>query len=400
MSRHITLKLVPSLRAGKLPDGRVVLTQKFIEGVREFCKLWDGPVEVYLECGNNPYRNMDEIPVLPEELPFRVRLLSFAEMEQAIAADRGAVVLLSLDDCRQSGFAAICRGNGVVCAYISEYSLATRRQIVDTGTANPLKRLRRKFWEAGEERKRRAAVELADGVQCNGTPTYESYRNLSSHALLYFDTRVSQDLLPPLQELVWKHRHAGPSRRPIKLLYSGRLTASKGAGHLIRVAMELRRRNTDFHLFICGDGDLKPSLTAQIRAAGLEPHITLRGVLDFRTELVPFVKSDIDLFICCHPQGDPSCTYLETMSCGVPIAGYANEAFEGVVRHSGCGWTVPVNQPEALADRIAEICRAPELLLEMALGSVAFAEEHTFERTFGRRIHHLQELGENALSRN
>jgi colanic acid/amylovoran biosynthesis glycosyltransferase len=396
MNIDTVLKLVPSLRAGRLPDGRVILTRKFIEGVAEFRKLWPGSVDVYMECSPNLYSNMDEIPVQPEDLPFRIHLLSFEEIEQAIVANKVAVVLLSLDDCRQSGFGAVCRRNGVASAYIAEYSLATRKQIVEANTSNPLKRLRRKVWETAEERKRRAAVARASGIQCNGTPTYESYRNISSDALLYFDTRVTPDLLPPVHEIIRKHSPGMRLPGPLRLLYSGRLTASKGAEHLMEVASELRNQNVDFHLSICGDGDLKPSLAERIEGARLSRYVALKGVLDFRTQLVPFVKSDIDLFICCHPQGDPSCTYLETMSCGVPIAGYANEAFEGIVKHSGCGWAVPVNQPAALSDKIGQLSRNPESLLEMSLASVAFARDHTFDKTFARRIDHLRRIAERA----
>jgi glycosyltransferase involved in cell wall biosynthesis len=385
------LKLVPSLRARKLPDGRIVLTQKFVEGVTEFHKFWEGPVDVYMESSEHPSGNMDEVSVLPGDLPFRVRLLPLPEIARAIVADRTAVVLLSLDDFRQSGLSAVCRRHGVACAYISEYSLTTRKQIIDAGTVNPLKRARRKLWEASEERKRRRAVENATGLQCNGTPTYESYREICSRALLYFDTRVSADVLATEDEI---RRRVSGAGGVLRLLYSGRLVAAKGVGQLVEIARNLRERNVDFHLFICGDGDLRPVIGDQIRAAQLSRYITLKGVLDFKSELVPFVKSNIDLFVCCHPQGDPSCTYLETMSCGVPIAGYANEAFEGVVRHSGCGWAVPVNRPRALADRIAEVRRLPESLLRMSLASVAFAMDHTFERTFSRRISHLRALEE------
>jgi glycosyltransferase involved in cell wall biosynthesis len=150
----------------------------------------------------------------------------------------------------------------------------------------------------------------------------------------------------------------------------------------------------DFHLFICGDGESAPGMSERIRREQLNERVTLTGVLDFKTELLPFARSNIDLFVCCHPQGDPSCTYLETMSCGVPIAGYANEAFEGIVRHSECGWTVAMNQPEALADKIADVGKSPDLLLSMSLASLAFARSHTFDQTFSRRVIHLRCLAE------
>jgi colanic acid/amylovoran biosynthesis glycosyltransferase len=388
MSRKQTLKLVPSLRARQLSNGRIVLTQKFIEGVSQFHSLWAGPVDVYLEKCEAQYANLDEMAVAPEQFPFRIHLLSPDETASALVADPAGVALLSLDDFRQSGLASWCRRNDVSCAYISEYSLTTRKQIIDSGTSNPLKRVRRKMWESAEERKRRRAVAAATGLQCNGTPTYENYRDLTGNALLYFDTRISVDLLAKTDDIHQRLRHKGP----LRLLYSGRLIPAKGAEDLIDVAAGLRRRNIDFHLTICGDGDSRVIMQDQIRREQLNRYVTLAGVLDFRNELVPFIKTSVDLFICCHPQGDPSCTYLETMSCGVPIAGYANEAFEGIVRQSGCGWTVPVNNRRALTEKIVELIRRPQALLEMSLASLAFAGNHTFEQTFARRVAHLRTL--------
>jgi glycosyltransferase involved in cell wall biosynthesis len=387
------LKLVPSLRARALPDGRIVLTQKFIDGVNEFHRFWGGPLHVYMEADANETGNLDELRVWPKDLPFRIEVLPFEGIAQAISADHRAVVLLSLDDFRQSRLWSVCRQHGIACAYISEYSLSTRKQIIDAVTKNPLKRARKKLWEMNEERRRRAAVAGATGLQCNGTPTYDSYRELCPEALLYFDTRVSPDLLATEEEIRRRESRPLPGR-PLRLLFSGRLTPTKGAGHLLQVAKELRGLNVEFHLSICGDGELKPEMSETIHSEQLSRHVSLEGVLAFKSELVPFVKSNIDLFVCCHPQGDPSCTYLETMSCGVPIAGYANEAFEGIVRHSGCGWVAPVNRPDALAKRIAEIWRRPESLLAASLAAVAFAKNHTFDQTFSRRVYHLRALEE------
>lgn len=383
-----TLKLVPSLRARQLSDGRIVLTRKFIDGVSQFHRQWGGPVDVYLGRCKTQYANLDELAVAPDQFPFRIHLLSVDDISAALVAEPAGVALLSLDDFRQTGLGAWCRRNGVSCAYISEYSLTTRKQIIDTSTANPLKRARRKLWESAEERKRRRAVKAATGLQCNGTPTYESYHELTGSPLLYFDTRIPRDLLATTQDIHKRLTHKGP----LRLVYSGRLIPAKGVEDLIEVAMGLRRRNVDFHLTICGDGESRATMEDRIEREQLRRHVTLAGVLDFTNDLVPFIKNGTDLFICCHPQGDPSCTYLETMSCGVPIAGYANEAFEGLVRQSGCGWAVPVNDHGALTDKIVELIGRPEAVLEMSLASVNFAADHTFEQTFARRVSHLRAL--------
>ena len=390
------LKLVPSLRARRLAGGRIGLTRKFIDGVNEFKKYWEGPIVVYLGPMEHDTSDLDEVAVWQKDLSFEIQLLSLPEIEEAIASDRCATVLLSLDDYRQRGLWRICRERAIVCSYISEYSLTTRHQIIDLTTSNPLIRVRRKIWESSEERKRRVAVAGATGLQCNGTPTFEAYRELRPDALLFFDSRVSSDLLATDQDIL---RRLGSPVRPrrLRLLFSGRLAQMKGAADLVTVAKNLRRLGVDFHLSICGDGELKTAMAQSIDREQLAGHVTLKGVLDFRRELVPLVKSNIDLFLCCHPQGDPSCTYLETMSCGVPIAGYANEAFTGIVRLSQSGWAVPLNDPGALARQIMLLEQTPRLLLEHSVAALNFARHHTLQETFYRRACHLQHLQDNRF---
>ena len=280
---------------------------------------------------------------------------------------------------------------------MSEYSLKTRLQIVDATVPNPLKRVRRKIWEYGEEKRRRKALTLASGLQTNGTPTYDDYQSIRPAALLFFDTRLGEAMVASEDQVRAKF---APERagQPLRLLFSGRLSAMKGVMDLIEVARELQRLQVEFHLTLCGDGELRGPLGETIRANGLSDCVTLAGILDFAMELVPLVKRSVDLFVCCHPQGDPSCTYLETMACGVPIAGYNNDAFAGVVRHSGAGWLTPMLKPEWLAAEIHRLSRQRDELLTISLKALRFARQHTFEKTFERRVEHLRVVWEKALT--
>jgi glycosyltransferase involved in cell wall biosynthesis len=166
----------------------------------------------------------------------------------------------------------------------------------------------------------------------------------------------------------------------------------KGVNDLPLVAAHLKRMGVDFEMAICGDGEYLPQLKEDIARLGIADRVVLKGILDFKTGLVPFVTNEADLFVCCHRQGDPSCTYLETMACGVPIVGYGNEAFAGIARVAGTGWVTPVGQPIALAERIAALAQDHAALETAAHEALGFARGHTFEPTFRRRIDHLQQV--------
>jgi glycosyltransferase involved in cell wall biosynthesis len=167
----------------------------------------------------------------------------------------------------------------------------------------------------------------------------------------------------------------------------------KGVDDLLKVACLLRGPLKDrFEMSICGDGDYAETLKRDINAMDLRDLVKMRGNLDFKTELLPLLKNETDLFVCCHRQGDPSCTYLETMASGVPIVGYANEAWDQLSDYSKTGWVVKNGDPKQMADQIVKLDRSQDTLETEAVKSLRFAEGHTFEQTFARRVDHYKSV--------
>jgi hypothetical protein len=381
---HLTM--LPSLPVRIDADGKLNITKKFLDGINEDLHLWPGRIRVLMQETAQVTDNLDNVKVRPQDLPFELRVIGPPDQIDLAEHLRGtSVVVASLDDFRQNKVSMVCRAAGIPCIYISEYTLATRLQQAAASPLHPLRRWRSYLWLWNQERQRRRAVRLADALQCNGTPTYDAYQGINPNRLLYFDTRVSTAQLATAEEVA---RRCAPllAGQPLRLLFSGRLAWIKGADHLLDVAVALRHLQVPFHLFICGGGELDNALRGRIISEGLAECVTMKGVLAFETELLPFVKENADLFVCCHRQGDPSCTYLETMACGVPIVGYGNEAMAGIVHRFGLGWTVPMDRPKLLAAKIAELHQDRQGVRAMALQSLAFAQEHTFEKTFCTRM--------------
>jgi len=384
----MTLAVLPELKVKVGPNGTLTLTQKFIDGMLEYSKYWNGPVTALMEPSVDRSWNLDEVEIDPGQLPFKVEVTSYDDpgLGRILSGYRAILGSVSY---RQNHLSKLCQSISVPCVYVSENTLRTHWQVTWAETKNRLVCLRRMWWHSNQERLFRRAIRSASGIQCNGTPTYESYRAINPRPLLFFDTRVTEDMLvsdPELEERTGQLMQGGP----IRLLFSGRLALMKGADHLVRVASELRRLGVAFEFTICGEGPREPQIRADIERMGLRDCTRLAGVLDFKTQLVPLTKRQADLFVCCHRQGDPSCTYLEVMSCGVPIVGYANEAFQGIVSHSGTGWLVPMNRPGKVAQRIAELSANRSALVEAARKARDFGRQHTFERTFRSRIEHIE----------
>jgi len=386
-----SLVVAPSLTAGIGRQGEIRLTAKFVSGMRAYVDLWEGPVTVLIEPDPNENSgNLDDVWVRLEELPFLTVVTRF-DSELASRTMIGAGVVMGGPDHRMNHAAATCAKAGVPFVMVTEYSLKTRLQIVDADRPVFWRRWRRRRWQIDQEQATIASIRLAAGLQCNGTPTFEAYRELNANTLLYFDNRVSQQMIPSEPELASREL-LFTAKRPLRLAFSGRLSTMKGADHLVKVATSLRQHQIPFRLDIYGDGPLARSMSEEIRSQGLEKEVVLGGVLDFATELMPRMRQEIDLFVCCHRQGDPSCTYLETLACGVPIVGYDNEAFAGLLRICRAGIAVPMDDWQSLARAIAQLSRSPKEMKDMACEGIAFARNHTFESEFLARINHAKRL--------
>jgi len=393
--RSATLVILPDLKTKKIDDDRFVVTEKFYDGVLEFTKYWPGKVSVFMEPSPEMTDNLDNIEIHSDKVPFHMGLLDYTSLEKRVAS--GASIVLGSTSYRQNNLSTWCRDRKVPSAYVAEYNLKTRLQIIDANTHNILIRMRRYLWEFLQERKQRKAISEATGIQCNGTPTFEAYRRVNALPFLYFDSRMTEKMMATNQ-VVDARLTDCLSRKPLRLLFSGRLLKIKGADHVVSVAEELQKRGMRFEMSICGDGELRASMTDKIAEKGLSGVVKMQGVLDFKTELVPYTQKHTDLFVCCHRQGDPSCTYLETMSCGVPIVGYDNEAFLGVVGESKTGWPTPMNRPDRMAHKIVELDRDREAIARASRASLHFARSHTFEKTFKRRVEHLQAVAATRVS--
>lgn len=392
MFKHSRLLILPVLALELSPSGEYLLPQKFVDGMTKYAALWSGSVKALMQVAapSKSYVPLDKRAFRAEDLPFEIEIVSYKTLS-ATALSQASVVLASADY-QQNHISQLCRSVNVPCVYITEYSLKTRKQIIAATVKNPLRRLRRVRWETNQERKRQQAIALAEGVQCNGTPTFAAYRFSNAKPLLFFDTRTSEALLASEADIEQRCQPLFNPQNPLRLAFSGRFVAEKGVDQVLDVAVELKRLGVPFQLFLCGDGERKNAMQQCIKREGLQDQVTLMGVLDFQHELVPFMKQQVDLFICCHRQGDPSCTYLETLACGVPIVSYTNEAFVGIERYSQTGWVVPMNQPKLLAQTIAKLDVDRPALKAMALRSLSFARSHTFEKTFAARVEHLEKI--------
>ena len=386
------LTVISNLDAYLFENGDILLTKKFIKGISSYISRWNGSVCILLGKAMLASDNLDNQRICPEELPCKITVIDFRSDELERHLIHSSIVLSSAGH-RQNNISQICNRLSIPSVYVTEYSLHARLQSLYQNTRNPLRVARGILWNLNQERKQRKAISIAQGIQANGSPTYDIYKKINLNPLLYFDNRIQQnDLISPAQ-LETRLASLGNSSR-LRLAFSGRLIRMKGADHLIPLCLELDKCGVDYNMTIFGDGDLAPEMKQQIIGSCINDHVFMAGNVDFRSELLPKLKSTIDLFVCCHVQGDPSCTYLETFACGLPIIGYDNEAFLGTLRHSNAqtGIAVACGNRGDLAREIQILDQNRTRIATMSRHALYFAHQHNFEQTFDRRIAHLVKI--------
>ncbi len=376
---------------GPFSSAGLAISAKFLEELEAYAALWPGQMRVIAEQDESWSSPFSTAYVNPEELGFELLLHSHEDVPAELVFADSSVVLCAIGR-QYSRLAVEAKAAGVPIVFVTEYTYDTAVRIMKLQTTSKVLRLRRRLWLARNRRVQRKAIALATAIQCNGTPTFDELVDVARDRLLYFDSRIFERLLVDAKTLDHRLDHLAETKNPLRLVFSGRLDRMKGGTHLIGVAVELRRLGVDFTMSICGDGELSAELGQRIAGEGLQSSVTLRGAMNFADELMPFLRHQCDLFVCCHPQGDPSCTYLETMACGVPIVGFDNEALVGLAKRSSAAWTTPLGDEVALAGTIAGLAGDRAAIATRSRLARDFAYSHTFDITYQQRVEHLLSL--------
>lgn len=384
MNKLLVIAPIPACVAGS----GIYLDSKFVEGMLFYSERWKGKVTAIFQQSAQrlPF---DQI-FIESELPFDVK---FWNLDHSFCAElllKFDMVLCSGDIPAQLKVALKCAGTSTKAVFIIEYIPETRHQIV-TLSHHPFspKALFQFARLAIEERARQKAFKLAAGIQCNGYPAYYFYKNLNRSTIFYIDSRMSAALMADEYEIVERENYLAIGN-PIRILHSGRLEPMKGSQDIIPIARKLVDLGVDFRIDVFGTGNLENAIRSDITHFNLHDRVKMHGVVDFSTQLVPFAKRHSDIFLSCNRQSDPSCTYLESMGCGLPIVGYDNRMWSALCADSEAGLIAPMGDYNKAAKLICRLKDDLSLLSRFARNAVRFAKHREFEREFEKRMSHLE----------
>ncbi len=120
---------------------------------------------------------------------------------------------------------------------------------------------------------------------------------------------------------------------------------------LVRATPRLLEAVPSAHVFLIGDGKLRPRVEEEARALGVADRILFTW---FRTD-VPSLIRGMDCFVMCSVLEGLCTSLLDALALGCPAVGSAVGGIPEVLVNGETGLTVPPRDPRALADAIARV---------------------------------------------
>lgn len=371
----------------------LTIDRKFHIGMKDYAKKIDAPLITLHPQAARDASIMDPVELKVSELPYRIVTIPYGGNWRPLPS---AIPLLrkEISSARLvyggygdgMGATAIALACGVLYILMLEYDLKTQITATTMQVNGKLRRAIRamrttwNYYKAGLPEMRRA-----HSVHCNGYPIYDVAMRENLNALLYLDSRMSADMIMSHDEL--SARLAERRGKPLRLLYSGRYEAMKGAVDTVKVGLECLAMGIEIEMHCYGQGNL----AAEMRelAKGSSSRIVIHDAVPY-PDLVKIART-FDVFVCCHVQNDPSCTYLESFGAGLPIVGYANRMWERLCDTSGAGLCSPIGKPHLVAADVRRLTNR-EALIGKSVKALDFARAHSYEMEHGKRIEALNEV--------
>jgi poly(glycerol-phosphate) alpha-glucosyltransferase len=170
-----------------------------------------------------------------------------------------------------------------------------------------------------------------------------------------------------------------PERDPRRVVTMARLERQKRVDHAIAAFARVAAELPDARLDIYGRGDEEEALRAEIARHGLDGVVRLRGFDPDASEALWRASA---FLLSSLYEGYPLST-IEAMARGCPVVSYdirygpREQISDGVD-----GFLVPEGDVDALAARIVELLRAPELVARMGAAALASARRRSPHASF------------------
>lgn len=185
---------------------------------------------------------------------------------------------------------------------------------------------------------------------------------------------------------------AGPGE-PLTILFTGVLVRGKGVSDVLEAFRLVRAEGLDAHLQLMGkwsSPEYQQECERFVSANGLADHVQFLGVLSGEDKFKRFAACDMFCFPSFYDAETFGLVLVEAMQFAKPVISTHWRGIPSVVSDGRSGFLVPIQQPQAVADRIKALAADPELRRTMGQeGRRIFEREFTlnaFHRSMEREL--------------
>jgi D-inositol-3-phosphate glycosyltransferase len=183
------------------------------------------------------------------------------------------------------------------------------------------------------------------------------------------------------------------------LLYVGRIEPLKGIDTLIEALAIMRKRGVCVCLSVIGgdaDGDDDSFSVEMTRLQRLREKYDLLDLVTFlgkrSQDTLPYYYSAAKAVVVPSFYESFGMVALEAMACGTPVVASQVGGLAFLVQDGVTGYTVPVDEPQNLADRLLTLVDNPTLREEMGRNAATFAKDYGWEVIAKRVVEVYNEL--------
>ena len=183
------------------------------------------------------------------------------------------------------------------------------------------------------------------------------------------------------------------------LLYVGRIEPLKGIDTVMQAITLMKLSDLRVCLTVIG-GDPRVSLRTEnkemARLHALREDIGLNDFVTFLgkrgQDTLPYYYSAADAVVMPSFYESFGMVALEAMACGTPVVASQVGGLAFLVKDGETGYTVPVDDPQALAVRLTNLLENPELQHDMSQRAMTFAQDYAWEAIAEKIVGQYREI--------
>ncbi|MFH1772987.1 MAG: glycosyltransferase [Patescibacteria group bacterium] len=177
-----------------------------------------------------------------------------------------------------------------------------------------------------------------------------------------------------------KQRYEIPINKAV-LLYVGRMDKEKRVEVILHALLDILRTN-DAHLVLAGIGEEKQKLETLSQKLGVQKSVTFTGFVP--DEDLQNIYRVADIFVIAGIAELQSIVTMEAMASGLPIVAVNAMALPELVHDSKNGFLFPIDDSQALAQKVTTILSDHKLQKEMSKESLEIIKAHDMTKIIKR----------------